>query len=89
VWAKTGSINYADTLAGFLLSPSHGPAVFAIMIADFEARSAYDALSRRTRSSESAAASWHQESRAIIDQIVRGWLLPEPSTLPAGEPGQA
>lgn len=89
IWAKTGSINYADTLAGFLLSPSHGPAVFAIMIADFDARAAYDTLPRRTRVSEMGAARWHQDVRAIVDQIVESWLLPAASEPADQEPGQA
>ena len=79
IWAKTGSLNYADGLAGFMLSPIHGPAAFAIMVSDFDARQAYDASPRRTRQSETKADRWHLDVQKVVDQIIGDWLLPMPT----------
>ncbi len=79
VWAKTGSLNYANSLAGFMLSSTYGPAAFAIMISDLDARATYDALPKRTRKAEADAGKWHGKTQAIIDRIVEDWLLPSPA----------
>lgn len=80
VWAKTGSINYVATLGGYLLSSSHSPAAFAIMISDEGARATYDAAPRRTRQSEKKAQAWQRDAEDALDQIVESWLKPaEPS----------
>lgn len=79
IWAKTGSLNYADGLAGYMLSPTHGPAAFAIMVSDLEARQSYNALPRRTRQSETKADQWHHDVQKVMDQIIGDWLLPMPT----------
>ncbi len=82
VWAKTGSINYVATLGGYLLSSSHSPAAFVIMISDETARAAYDAAPRRTRAGEKEAQAWHSDAEKAMDEIVEHWLAPaeSPST---------
>lgn len=76
IWAKTGSINYVSTLGGYLLSPSHSPAAFVIMISDEKARAAYDAQQQRTRKSEKKADVWQRDTEKAMDQIVEQWLSP-------------
>ena len=88
VWAKTGSLNYANSLAGFMLSPTYGPTAFAIMISDLEARATYDARPHRTRKAEAAADKWHGKTQAIIDRIVEDWLQPSPAVAAIQEAGQ-
>jgi len=74
IWAKTGSINYVTTLGGYLLSTSHGPAAFVIMISDEKARAQYDAQPRRTRAIEKRARAWKDHSEKVINQVIEGWL---------------
>lgn len=76
IWAKTGSINYVTTLGGYLLSPSHSPAAFVIMISDEKARTAYDAQASRTRDSEKKARAWKHDAEAVMKNIVERWLAP-------------
>ncbi len=76
IWAKTGSINYVSTLGGYLLSPSHSPAAFVIMISDEQARAAYDAQPKRTRASEKKARAWQRGAEEAMDQIIVRWLDP-------------
>lgn len=76
IWAKTGSINYVTTLGGYLLSSSHSPAAFVIMISDEKARAAYDAQPRRTSDGEKKAHAWQRDAEDVIDHIVERWLEP-------------
>ena len=76
LWAKTGSMNYVMTLGGYLLSPSHGPAAFVIMISDQRARADYDAAPRRTRVGEKKARAWKDDAELVMNHIVDGWLAP-------------
>ncbi len=82
IWAKTGSMNYVATLGGFMLSSSHSPAAFVIMISDEQARAAYDAEPRRTRASEKKARAWKDDVDKVMNDIVEAWLEPAiaPST---------
>lgn len=82
VWAKTGSINYVATLGGYLLSSSHSPAAFVIMISDEAARAAYDAAPRRTRAGEKQAQAWHSDAEEAMDEIVERWLMPAVESVP-------
>lgn len=76
IWAKTGSINYVTALGGYLLSSSHSPAAFVIMISDEKARAAYDAQPRRTRDSEKKAGAWKRDADMAMNHIVERWLAP-------------
>ena len=84
VWAKTGSINYVATLGGYMLSSSHSPAAFVIMISDEKARAGYDAAPRRTRQSEKKAQVWQQAAEDALDQIVERWLQPSEDSVAKG-----
>jgi len=81
VWAKTGSINYVATLGGFVLSSTHSPAAFVVMISDEKARAAYDSQKRRTKASEKKAQAWKKKAEKAMNTIIEGWLEP-----PAGRP---
>ena len=83
IWAKTGSLNYVMTLGGYLMSPSHGPAAFVIMISDENARAAYDAEPRRTRESEKKARAWQRGAEKAMNTIVERWLNPPSESLHA------
>ncbi len=76
LWAKTGSMNYVTTLGGYLLSSSHSPAAFVIMISDEKARAAYDDEPRRTRESEKKARAWRDDADLAMNHIVEAWLKP-------------
>lgn len=76
IWAKTGSINYVLTLGGYLLSSSHSPAAFVIMISDEKARAAYEAQPRRTRKGEKKAKAWQRGAETAMDQLIERWLEP-------------
>ncbi|MGI9504556.1 MAG: D-alanyl-D-alanine carboxypeptidase/D-alanyl-D-alanine endopeptidase, partial [Geminicoccaceae bacterium] len=74
VWAKTGSINYVTALGGYLMSSSHGPAAFVIMISDEKARAGYDAQPRRTRAIEKKARAWKDQAERAMNGIIERWL---------------
>ncbi|MEM9627330.1 MAG: D-alanyl-D-alanine carboxypeptidase/D-alanyl-D-alanine-endopeptidase [Pseudomonadota bacterium] len=74
IWAKTGSMNYVTTLGGYMLSSSHGPAAFVIMISDAKARAIYDGLPRRTRAAEKKANVWKANAEKAMNEIVERWL---------------
>jgi D-alanyl-D-alanine carboxypeptidase/D-alanyl-D-alanine-endopeptidase (penicillin-binding protein 4) len=78
VWAKTGTMNYGSSLAGFLFPASGRPAVFATMVSDIGARAAYDATPRRRGSA--AAGKWTARARALQDGLIQGWLKPLPTS---------
>lgn len=80
VWAKTGTLNYGSALAGYLFPASDRPAVFATMVSDIGARTAYDTLPSRRSAAESAAASWNSRARALQDSLVQVWLRPLPTS---------
>jgi serine-type D-Ala-D-Ala carboxypeptidase/endopeptidase (penicillin-binding protein 4) len=80
VWAKTGAVNYGAALAGYLLPDSRPPAAFVTMVSDLGARAAYDALDRPTRADNGAASAWNGRARALLDDLVGGWLSPPPTS---------
>ena len=84
IWAKTGSLNYVTTLGGYMLTPSHGPTAFVIMISDEQARAAYDAQPRRTRDSEKKARAWKDDAEKAMNRIVLHWLEPATARPPQG-----
>jgi serine-type D-Ala-D-Ala carboxypeptidase/endopeptidase (penicillin-binding protein 4) len=80
VWAKTGSVNYGNALAGFLFPPTDRPAVFVAMVSDLAARAAYDALARPERADEARAGLWTARARAVQGKLIDAWLLPVPTS---------
>ncbi len=75
VWAKTGTINYALALAGYLYTRSHRNMAFVIFISDITARQLYDSdPERRNRDSTGRVNGWLTGSRKTMDSIVNGWI---------------
>lgn len=75
VWAKTGTINYALALAGYLYTASGRQMAFAIFASDEEARGRYDAdPNRRGKESAGRVNAWQKAARNIMDDIVAGWI---------------
>ena len=75
VWAKTGSINYALALAGYLYTKSHRDMAFVIYISDIAARGIYDSdPERRSRESMAKVHAWQNTGKKVMDSIVSGWI---------------
>jgi D-alanyl-D-alanine carboxypeptidase/D-alanyl-D-alanine-endopeptidase (penicillin-binding protein 4) len=75
VWAKTGTINYALALAGYLHTRSHRNMAFVIYISDIGARRLYDSdPDRRSKGSMAKVFSWQNNSKKVMDSIVTGWI---------------
>lgn len=73
VWAKTGSMAYVSTLAGYLLPGDGGPLAFALLINDAEARKGYDAAIGEP-AAEAESAAWGRRAKALEDDLVAWWL---------------
>ncbi len=63
VWAKTGTLDGASALAGYLLEPARPPRAFAIMLA----------VPTRPTAAETTTP-WVLRARALENDIVAGWL---------------
>lgn len=75
VWAKTGTMNYASGLAGYLLAPGGGRYAFAVFVTDAAARAAYDAApDKRAPSLRRDTAGWIDRAKAFEAAMVRGWM---------------
>ena len=75
VWAKTGSVNYADGLAGYLHARSGKKFAFAVFITDYDARREYDSdPHRRGKKSIGKAYAWTDRARKKIDSLVSSWI---------------
>lgn len=75
VWAKTGTINYAVALAGYLYTKSHRPMAFTIFISDIAARRVYDSdPDRRGKESMAKVYGWLNSAKKAMDGIVTGWI---------------
>ena len=73
VWAKTGSLDFASALAGYLLSEG-GLRIFVIMLAEENQRAAYDAAEVPTPAMRRAADAWEGEAKALQDLLITRWL---------------
>lgn len=74
VWAKTGTINYASGLAGYLYTDSGRRLAFAIFANDAQARATYDAdPDRRREASRVAAQRWKDRAKRLEVALVTRW----------------
>lgn len=73
VWAKTGSLDFASALAGYLLADD-GLRLFVIMTAEENRRRAYDAMEVPTIAIRREADEWEVRARGLQDELVRRWL---------------
>lgn len=75
IWAKTGTINYAMALAGYLYTKSHRNMAFVVFIHDIEERRMHDAEpNRRIKESMKKVNAWLDNSKSVMDSIVTGWI---------------
>ncbi|HPN12577.1 MAG TPA: D-alanyl-D-alanine carboxypeptidase/D-alanyl-D-alanine-endopeptidase [Spirochaetota bacterium] len=75
VLAKTGSINYVLTLAGYLYTASKRNIAFDIFINDITAREQYDAdPNRRSKASMARVYAWTNRAKSVMDGIVKSWI---------------
>ena len=74
VWAKTGSIDFAAALAGFLLPKGGGLWLFAIVSDDPERRAVYDAMPEPSAEIREEYQHWDSEIKAQHDDLLRRWI---------------
>ena len=75
ILAKTGSINYVLSLAGYLYSASKKNIAFVIFINDMAERESYDAdPNRRSKASMARVHAWTNRARAVMDGMVKYWI---------------
>ena len=68
--AKTGTLNFVSTLAGYLTGPSGRDYAFAIMTADVARR---DAVPPEERERPRGASSWARRSRFLQKALLANW----------------
>ena len=74
VWAKTGSLDYIDNIAGYLFTKSGKIFAFSFFINDMHKRRLLDSPnSKKTNKLRKRAKKWRQSSRALTDAIIRHW----------------
>ena len=70
--AKTGTLNFVSSLAGYLTAPDGRPLTFAIFTADMERRAA---IPRADRERPKGAKGWSRRSRVLQHQLLSRWAL--------------
>jgi len=75
VWAKTGTMNYAKGLAGYLYTKTGKRFIFALFITDFELREKYDSsLGRHATKQQQAVAAWIAKAEDLEETLIRKWI---------------
>lgn len=80
VWAKTGSLNYAKGLAGFMHGRDGRALVFGLYITDPPLRQAYDLLAEKSPALRdnpevrARALLWTAAAEAMEERLVLDWL---------------
>jgi D-alanyl-D-alanine carboxypeptidase/D-alanyl-D-alanine-endopeptidase (penicillin-binding protein 4) len=70
VRAKTGTLNFVSSLAGFVKTPGGRKLCFTIFTADTQRR---DAIPPEEREKPRGATSWSRRSRQLQKELLRGW----------------
>lgn len=70
VLAKTGTLNFASSLAGYVTTPDGRVMAFAIFTADNKKRSA---LSKDQRERPEGGRSWNKRSKALQQSLLERW----------------
>lgn len=70
VIGKTGTLNFASGLVGYIQPPKGREMAFAIYAADFKRR---DALSRDEREQPAGGKAWLRKARRLQGQLVNRW----------------
>jgi D-alanyl-D-alanine carboxypeptidase len=74
IWAKTGSIDFAVALAGYLLPDSGGLWLFAIISDDPARRAVYDAMPDPSAEIRKESRQWERDIKAQHDIVLRRWI---------------
>lgn len=74
IWAKTGSIDFAAALAGYLLPETGGLWLFVILSDDPERRIVYDAMPEPSAEIRKESRRWDRKIKAQHDVMLRRWI---------------
>jgi D-alanyl-D-alanine carboxypeptidase/D-alanyl-D-alanine-endopeptidase (penicillin-binding protein 4) len=74
IWAKTGSIDFATALSGYLLPESGGLWLFAIISDDPERRAVYDAMPEPSAEIRKESKGWERDIKRQHDVLLRRWI---------------
>ncbi len=72
VLAKTGTLNFASALAGYIDTPNGQKLTFAIFTADMGKRSK---IKKADRERPAGSATWRKRSKAMQQKLLRRWAL--------------
>jgi D-alanyl-D-alanine carboxypeptidase/D-alanyl-D-alanine-endopeptidase (penicillin-binding protein 4) len=72
VLAKTGTLNFASALAGYIDTPNGQKLTFAIFTADMGKRSK---IKKADRERPKGSATWRKRSKALQQKLLRRWAL--------------
>lgn len=72
VKAKTGTLNFASALAGYIECPNGRRLAFAIFSADMKRRAA---ISRAQRERPEGGRAWRRRAKALEQKLLRYWAL--------------
>lgn len=71
VHAKTGTLNFVSSLAGYVTPANGRPLCFAIFGADTERR---DAIPPEARERPPGSRTWARRARQLQKELIRGWV---------------
>lgn len=71
VRAKTGSLNFVSTLAGYLIRPDGSHVTFAIQSADLPRR---ERIPRAQKEAPQGGRSWARRARKLQFDLIKSWL---------------
>lgn len=72
VLAKTGTLNFASALAGYISTPNGQKLTFAIFTADMGKRAQ---IKKADRERPAGSATWRKRSKAMQQKLLRRWAL--------------
>lgn len=71
VVVKTGTLNFASALAGYVTCPNGRKLAFAIFTADMKKRAA---IAKKDRERPAGTKAWARKSRIMQHQLIRHWV---------------
>lgn len=72
VLAKTGTLNFASALAGYIVMPNGEKLTFAIFTADMGKRAK---IKKADRERPAGSSTWRKRSKAMQQKLLRRWAL--------------
>lgn len=74
VWAKTGSMDYASALSGYLFSDRGERFIFTVFVGDTALRAARDQVGYASSEGELKAEKWLSKARGLQDALLVRWI---------------